>query len=93
MAIDNMHQKFGEDRTCNSEDMTADRQTHTDRHAITILRSPIGGGIINGITFEDGESDILRNENFQLGAERLANFTLQHRRLGEPANQKHVLEF
>jgi len=31
-AIDNMHTKFGEDRTCSSRDMLADRQTHTDRH-------------------------------------------------------------
>jgi len=30
-----MHKKFGEDRTCSSEDMIAGRQTraHTDRHA------------------------------------------------------------
>jgi len=33
MAIGNMHQKFGEDLTCSSEDIIADRQTHTDRHA------------------------------------------------------------
>ena len=34
-AIDNMHKKFGEDRTSSSEDvMIADRQTHTtDRHS------------------------------------------------------------
>jgi len=32
MATGNMHKKFGEDRTCTSEDMIADRQTHTDRH-------------------------------------------------------------
>jgi len=32
-AIGNMHQKFGEDRTCSSEDMIADRQTH--RHTQT----------------------------------------------------------
>jgi len=37
MVIDNMHKKNGEDRTRVSEDMIADRQTHThretDRHA------------------------------------------------------------
>jgi len=43
-AIGNMHKKFGEDRTCSSEDMIAD--THTDA-LITILRSPIGGGVTN----------------------------------------------
>jgi len=41
-AIGNMHTKFGEDRRCSSEDMIADRQAHT---LITILRSPIGGGV------------------------------------------------
>ena len=31
-AIGNMHTKFGEDRTCSSEDMIANRKhTHTDR--------------------------------------------------------------
>ena len=54
-AIGNMHENFGEDRTCSSEDMIADRQTHADTHTymlITILRSPIGGGVtkINPIT-------------------------------------------
>jgi len=47
-----MHEKLGEARTCGSEDMIADRQTHrqTDRQTdtlITILRSPIGGGVTN----------------------------------------------
>jgi len=36
MDIDNMHQKFGKDRVCGSEDILADRQTQsyrpTDRH-------------------------------------------------------------
>jgi len=34
MAIGNMHKTFREARTCSSEDMLADRQTHThtDRH-------------------------------------------------------------
>jgi len=41
-----MHKKFGEDRTCSSEDMIADRQTQTDT-LVTILRSPIGGGVTN----------------------------------------------
>ena len=43
--------KIDEDRTCSIEDMIADRQTH--RHIdtqtdtlITILRSPVGGGVI-----------------------------------------------
>lgn len=42
-------------------------------------------------TFEDGESDILRNEYFELGAELVTNFVLEYRRLGESANEKHVL--
>lgn len=46
----------------------------------------------NKQTFEDSESDILWNEYFQLGAERVAYFALQYWRLGESANQKHVLE-
>jgi len=35
MVIVNMRKNFGEDRTCSSEDMIADRQTHTetDEHA------------------------------------------------------------
>ena len=41
-AIGNMHKKFREDRTCSSEDMIADRETHiqTDRqtHHNTPLR-------------------------------------------------------
>jgi len=32
-AIGNVPKKIGEDRTCSSEDMIADRQTHTDKHA------------------------------------------------------------
>jgi len=34
-AVGNTHKSFGEDRTCSSEEMIADRQTHrqTDRHA------------------------------------------------------------
>ena len=47
MAIGNMHKKCGEDRTRSSEDMTADRQTDTQRNRqtdtlITILRSLSG---------------------------------------------------
>ena len=48
-AIGNVHEKFGEDRICSSEDMIADRQTHRDTQTdtlITILRSPIAGGVI-----------------------------------------------
>jgi len=46
-AIDNMHKKFGENRMCSSEDMIADRQTNTQTNTfITILRCPIGGGVI-----------------------------------------------
>jgi len=43
-----MHKKFGEDRTCSSTDVLADRQTHTDtdRHTvITILRHPTGSEV------------------------------------------------
>ena len=36
-ARGNMHKKFGEDRTCSSEDMIVDRQT--DRHARTHERT------------------------------------------------------
>jgi len=43
-------------------------------------------------TFEHSESDILRNEYFQLGAERVAYLALQYRRLGESADEKYVLE-
>ena len=44
------HFDCGEDRTCSSEDMITDRQTHTqtDRQTdtlITILHFPIGGGV------------------------------------------------
>jgi len=56
-AIGNMHEIFGEDRTCTSEDMIADRQTHTDTHRqtdtfITILRSPTDGRVITCRTVE-----------------------------------------
>ena len=40
--------KPGCDRTCSSEDMIADRRKHTYRQTdtlITLLRSPIGGGV------------------------------------------------
>jgi len=37
MAINNMHRIFGEDRMCSSENMIADRQTHTET-LVTILR-------------------------------------------------------
>jgi len=43
----NMHKKLGEDRTCISGDMVADKRTHRQTHTdtlITILRSPIGDG-------------------------------------------------
>jgi len=48
MATGNTHTKFSEDRTCSSEDMIADKHTHTDRQTdrlITILRSATGGGV------------------------------------------------
>ena len=32
-----MHKKIGEDRTCSSEDMVTDRQTHTDRQTDTLI--------------------------------------------------------
>ena len=43
--VANVHKKFGEDRTCSSGHVLADRETdrQTDT-VITILRSPIGGG-------------------------------------------------
>jgi len=47
MAIGNKHKKFGEDKTCSSEDVITDRHIHTHRHTnsdthmlITILCSP-----------------------------------------------------
>ena len=48
-TMDNTH-KNGEDRTCSSENMIVDRQTHTHTDTqtdtlITILRSPIGRGV------------------------------------------------
>jgi len=39
MAIGNRHKKFNEDRSCRSEDMMADRQTHT-HHTQTDMSSP-----------------------------------------------------
>jgi len=43
-AIRNMHRKFGKDRVRGSEDMFADRQTHTHAHVlITILCRHSGG--------------------------------------------------
>ena len=48
----NMHKKRVEDRTCRSEDRIADRQTHTNRQTdtlITILRCPIGGGVMRTV--------------------------------------------
>jgi len=49
-AIGNVHKKIGEDRTCGSEDVIADRQTHRQteawyREAITV-RFPVGGGVL-----------------------------------------------
>jgi len=32
MAIGNKHKKFGEDRTCSSEDVITDRHIHTQTH-------------------------------------------------------------
>jgi len=45
MATGNTHKKIGEDRTCSSEDMIADRQhTHTQTDMlITILCAPLWG--------------------------------------------------
>ena len=51
MAIGNTRKKFGENRTCSFGDMIADGQTHRQRQTdtfITILRSPIGGGVTIG---------------------------------------------
>ena len=49
-AIGNVHKKFGEDRTCSFR-RYGRRQTNTHTHTqtdtlITILRCPIGGGVI-----------------------------------------------
>jgi len=46
-GIGNMHKKLGEDRTCRSEDMIVDIQTHTHTHTqtdtlIAILLSSVG---------------------------------------------------
>ena len=54
---------MGEDRTCSSGDMIADRQTdkhtHTDRHAHrNIPRSPIGSGAV----IERSSPDALRSQ-------------------------------
>jgi len=49
-VIGNIHRKVGVDQTCSSEDMIADRQTHSLTHThtlVTILCSPIGGGVTN----------------------------------------------
>ena len=37
-AIGNMREKFGEDRTCSSENMIADRHTH--KQTDTLIREP-----------------------------------------------------
>jgi len=61
-AIGNTHKKTGEDRTCSSEDMIVDGQTHTqrqtDRHAHHNTRSNIGGGVTT-----DGPFSILIHNN------------------------------
>jgi len=45
-ATGNTQKKYGEDRTCSSEDMIVDRQTHIHTDTlITILCSLIGGGV------------------------------------------------
>ena len=63
-AIDNMHEKFGKDRTCISRDMLADRQTQTDRQTdtiITILRSPVRGRSNNTVlSWKDVDSCYVR---------------------------------
>jgi len=68
-AIGNMHKKFGEDRTCISEDMIADRQTRTPTHTetdtlITILRSAIGSAVISHIHERTAER-IAEQKNLQ----------------------------
>ena len=43
-----MHKNFGENRTCSSGDMIADKHAQTHTYTlITILRSAIGGGVFN----------------------------------------------
>jgi len=51
-AIGNMHKNFGEDRTCSSEEAFGGQtNTNTQKQIdtlITILRSPLGGGVTIG---------------------------------------------
>ena len=62
MAIGNMHKKFGEDRTCSSEDMIAGRQT--DRQARSSQYSaPLSGRSNNRCSF------LWFAESAQLGTE------------------------
>ena len=45
--------KFGEDRTCSSEDMVADRQTNRQTRSSQYSAPPIGGRVINCKTAVD----------------------------------------
>jgi len=40
-TVGNMHKKFGEDRTCSSNDMIADRQTHRQHSLLVTFRDGI----------------------------------------------------
>jgi len=42
MAIGNVHEMFGEERVCSSEDMIADGQTRSSQY---MPHSPIRGGV------------------------------------------------
>jgi len=44
MAVGNVHEMFGEEQVCSSEDMIADGLTQT-RSSQYMPRSPIGGGV------------------------------------------------
>jgi len=48
-AIGNMHEKFGEDRTCSSEDMIAGRKKQTDRHAHHNTPLSYRGGVTTAV--------------------------------------------
>jgi len=53
MVIGNMRINFGEDRTCSSEDIIADRQIHTetDIHAHHNTSLPYRGGSKTSVNF------------------------------------------
>jgi len=76
----------------NSNIRPTELKQHILSAAYTFCQSDIGYRCVSKQTFEDSKSDILRNEYFQPGAELVTHFALEYRRLGESADQKHVLE-